>query len=625
MPRVCLACHREIGWLVERNRGLHARERATPCQSCHPDHAGRDFALVSWKEGAPERFDHQRAGFRLELSHAKAKCEACHAAKYRVSPAAALAPQKGAHWTGLETGCTACHEDVHQGALDKDCTKCHDAGKWVLAPGFDHKTTRYPLTGAHDTVSCDGCHLAKRLPLRLAATGKPIPVYKPLQFGECSSCHADPHKGKFGAECSSCHVTASFRKIDKDNFDHEKTRYPLRGKHAAVACAKCHAPGDPAGKKPPFARCADCHRDDPHAGTAKLAGAVADCASCHKVEGWTPATYTVADHDRAPYRLEGRHREVRCAECHQKRPPGVPAAVLGSAGVQLRPASKACRDCHADDHGGQLAQRPDKGACEACHRVAGWDQTTYGIAEHAKLRLPLDGKHATIRCGACHAADRKGLPGFANVAALGKARVLMKLASAECASCHVDVHDGRFAQGGERAKPEGCAACHDARAFRPSTVAAAQHERYAFRLEGAHRATPCVACHADLKTTAGGSFLLAAARKPATPLALAVAKRDCADCHASESPHGDQFAGRKDRGACEACHSVAAFAPADRFDHDRDASFSLAGAHARVPCAKCHVPDAQAAARGGVRVRYRPLSGKCESCHDDATARRPTR
>ena len=33
-----------------------------------------------------------------------------------------------------------------------------------------------------------------------------------------------------------------------------------------------------------------------------------------------------------------------------------------------------------------------------------------------------------------------------------------------------------------------------------------------------------------------------------------------------------------------------AFAPAARFDHDRDASFKLQGAHANVSCAGCHKP-----------------------------------
>lgn len=623
MPKACLACHREIAALAQQNRGFHTRDRIGECASCHPDHAGRDFAMVSWPGGGPaERFDHRRAGWGLEQSHATAKCSACHAPKYRVSSVVALAPSRGGHWTGLETNCVSCHEDVHKGQLDRGCTSCHDAGKWAAAPKFDHERTKYPLTGAHDTVTCNSCHLPKKgAVITLAASGKPVPVYTDLPFAECSSCHADPHTGKFGAKCATCHVTSSFRRIDKSNFDHERTRYPLRGDHAAVACAKCHAPGE-AGKKPPYAQCVDCHRQDPHAGTATLAGAKVDCAACHKVDGWAPATMTLAEHAKSRYPLDGKHRDVKCGACHQKRPAGVVnVSSLGTAGVQLRPAFARCRDCHADDHGDQLAARADKGACESCHAVAGWTPATFGRKEHGQLRLALDGRHADAKCAACHGAERKDLPAVRNVAALGKAKVAVKLGDAECVSCHVDVHDGRYAKG-PRAVKEGCAACHDARAFRPSTMALGAHARDVFPLEGGHRATPCVACHAELERRAGGSFLLLAKQPAMPPLTLTVPKRACSDCHAKASPHGDQFAHRKDGGACEGCHSDATFAPADRFDHDKDAGFSLAGAHAKVACAKCHVPSSAAAA---TRIVYRPLSSKCESCHDDATVRRQAR
>ena len=49
-----------------------------PCAACHPDHAGRDFALISWTEGDPARFDHRRTGWTLEGSHGKVECAKCH-------------------------------------------------------------------------------------------------------------------------------------------------------------------------------------------------------------------------------------------------------------------------------------------------------------------------------------------------------------------------------------------------------------------------------------------------------------------------------------------------------------------------------------------------------------------
>ncbi|HEX5633461.1 MAG TPA: hypothetical protein VFX50_09540, partial [Gemmatimonadales bacterium] len=325
---------------------------------------------------------------------------------------AALAPPPGGRWTGLETGCAACHEDVHRGELDRDCAACHDAGEWERAPRFDHDRTRYRLTGAHDSVSCEGCHRPGpgRSGVVPAAAATPRPVYRNLAFGECSSCHADPHAGRFGGKCASCHVTSDFGRIDRDAFDHERTRYPLRGEHALVACAKCHAPGE-AGKRPPFQQCGSCHRLDPHAGAATLAGQKVDCGACHGVGGWTPGTTTIAQHARSRYPLEGRHRQVACAACHRQLPAAAPgAAEVGQARVQLRPAFARCRDCHADDHGSQLAARRDGGACEACHQVAGWAPSTFGRSDHAALRLALDGRHAEATCDACHAAAPKGLP-----------------------------------------------------------------------------------------------------------------------------------------------------------------------------------------------------------------------
>ena len=51
----CLSCHKDIGWLTERNRGFHggATVKGTSCASCHPDHAGKEFKMVQWPDGSP--------------------------------------------------------------------------------------------------------------------------------------------------------------------------------------------------------------------------------------------------------------------------------------------------------------------------------------------------------------------------------------------------------------------------------------------------------------------------------------------------------------------------------------------------------------------------------------------
>jgi hypothetical protein len=529
MTALCLDCHKEIAWLVQRGRGFHAGVADQPCSTCHPEHAGRDFALIRWPDGDSARFDHARTRWPLDGGHAKVKCVDCHKAAFRISPAARLAERgvPARSWVGLEQQCAACHADVHRGRLGSACTKCH--------------------------------------------------------------------------------VTSSFKTINRVSFDHDRTHYPLRGRHIQVACEKCHQMSS--GRvfsSPRFASCADCHQDA-HAGTATLAGRVVDCAACHMVQDWQPSTFTVAQHRLAKYPLEGRHEPVKCAACHVKNPAAIPAAHLGSAGVWLRPVAAQCRDCHADDHGGQFASRPDRGACGACHTVGGWRPSTFTVAAHATLRLKLEGRHAQIECRACHGPDRAGLPPLAGAQVLGRAGVALTLKETECAACHIDPHDGRLPR---------CLDCHDTRRFRPSTIDIAAHRGYKFPLDGAHGAVPCIVCHQELQHPATTSSLLLA-RWSFSRLAFAAPAGGCAGCHAS--PHGQQFAARSDRGACEGCHDVAAFRPATRFDHERDAAFSLKGAHAHVPCSRCHV--ASGGSGGKPVVVYRPVSGKCETCHGDTIRR----
>ena len=603
----CLECHKEIAALRQQSRGYHARVQRQPCSSCHPDHAGKEFALIAWPDRDSARFDHALAGWPLDGRHATIKCADCHKAAFRKGPAAGLAPQPAAApgWVGLETTCTACHSDVHRRSLGQNCASCHGTEHWSPAPKFDHAKSDYPLTGKHRDVRCASCHKP--------AAGDTVPVFKPVAHRDCAACHTDPHRGRFAGACSGCHVTTGFRVIDRGNFDHDRTRYPLRGAHVSVSCARCHDAPGLERKNPPFATCTACHRD-PHAGTATLAGAVVDCAACHTVAGFTVAGFTLEQHAKTRYPLEGRHRQVACVSCHVKNPPAVPAGQLGSAGVQMHPAFSRCFDCHTDDHGGQLAARADKGECTACHSVAGWTPSTFTAAAHATTRFTLDGRHAELECRACHGARRSGLAPLPETASLGKADVLFRLGELECASCHVDPHQGRFAARGAHPVRGGCLGCHDTRRYRPSTIDVAAHAAYAFKLEGAHRAVPCVGCHADLKYTPAASTLIQA-RRAGAPLWFTTrgGTQGCLACH--QNPHGDQFAGRPRGETCESCHGADVFAPASRFDHDRDTKFPLRGGHANVACTRCH---ATVTGPGNTRItRYRPVSTRCESCHGD--------
>ncbi len=522
MDEKCLACHKEVAWMRGAKRGFHATVADRNCASCHPDHGGRDFALVAWDGGSPEKFDHRRAGFALEGKHATLECVKCHTPALQKSPAAALVRKKdrSKSWMGLQTACADCHRDVHRGQLGTDCRSCHGQDAWKPAPGFDHAKSRFPLTGRHEKVECLKCHAAPPFVKERDAKGQPLPEWKPLPHADCVSCHKDPHQGRFKGACAKCHGTTDWKVMNRGGFDHDQTRYPLRGRHASLRCEQCHDPKVPGSQKPKFALCTDCHRDA-HAGTAKRSGQVVDCASCHVVAGWKPSTYTAADHAKSAYPLEGAHARATCGLCHV---------------------------------------------------------------------------HAT------------STP--ASLASFGRALVTMRPKRSACTDCHADPHAGRFRPGGPRGKADDCLACHGLEQWSPSRYDAKMHDTSTFKLEGAHVAVPCVACHAELKAKPSANSLPAAAAT-LRPLRFAIGKRACADCH--RNPHGDQFAHRRDQGACEGCHDSMAFSPASRFDHDRDSKYRLEGAHRRTPCAGCH--PSKIGADGKPFTVYRPLATRCEGCH----------
>jgi hypothetical protein len=270
--------------------------------------------------------------------------------------------------------------------------------------------------------------------------------------------------------------------------------------------------------------------------------------------------------------------------------------------------SGKCLDCHNAAHGRQLASRSDGGACESCHSVQGFRDSRFTVADHKDTRFPLQGKHTDVACRNCHGPERKLLPAIAKDKEMGSAGVQLRFASLQCAECHRDPHEGRFAAGTERGGEKGCATCHDFAAFTTPKIDADAHAAYGFPLSGAHVAVPCFDCHKEMLRDPGSTLRLASGPK----LTFKNEGRACADCH--QDPHGGQFAVRADAGKCDACHGADTFAPATAFDHDEDARFPLEGAHRRVACDKCHSTGARTDGTEG--VIYRPIvPHRCQDCH----------
>lgn len=379
----CTKCHTMTAWKPAPKfnhalarfplTGLHTRVacakcHATPafrgvafqrCTDCHKDpHAGRFGATCTqchstagWAVQATANFDHAKTGFPLTGAHKTASCAECH---------------RGGKFKGTSRACSSCHGDVHEGRMGKSCERCHATTTFRAVTNFDHNRTRFPLTGQHTKTRCAQCHVNGKL-RGLSLT--------------CNGCHTDPHKGRLGTTCERCHSTASFTNVA--SFDHDKTRFPLRGAHRKAKCESCHTKGRVL-RFPRFDSCGSCHRD-PHKGQMK-----GDCATCHTVERFLPSTFGVEAHQRTRFPLAGAHLAVPCNSCHTKG--------------NFRLAFAACTDCHRDPHRGQTAPF---GTCTTCHRIDTWTRITF---DHARTGFPLEGAHARVRCAACHEKGFKGVP-----------------------------------------------------------------------------------------------------------------------------------------------------------------------------------------------------------------------
>ena len=451
--------------------------------------------------------------------------------------------------------CLDCHKDIAAdigakqnfhgklpGIANAQCRACHSehlgrSGDIIKLSReqFNHAGTEFPLTGAHGTVPCASCHQPGKA-FRKASTG-------------CVDCHRkeEPHEGKLGRDCASCHSTDRWRDI---RFDHGKTNYPLRDRHADVPCVgchfgnrykdtpsqciSCHAPDDihrgergskcadchsPAGwktKKFDHARetgfalegahghidCQDCHRSGNlhdkvpkdcfgcHQGQDSHAGRLGkDCGQCHGSDKWKPATF---DHNHdTHWELTGRHVKVECHECH-------------TAVVAKQKLPHECVSCHraSDVHSGKLGER-----CEQCHTTDGWREDV--SFDHDFTRFPLLGLHVAVPCEQCHTSRSYRDVGL------------------ECIACHRkdDVHKGALGQE--------CAKCHSPNGWKKWEF---DHgKETGFALTGAHAKLVCAGCHIQ----------------PADEVKL---NQNCLSCHEKDDIHLGQY-GRQ----CQRCHSTVTF------------------------------------------------------------------
>ena len=483
---LCMGCHKDVGADVKGAKGMHGRlDQPVVCKSCHTEHKGRDLKSAEFDH---KKFEHNtKTDYTLKGKHEKTDCEKCHVAgkKFREAP----------------QDCNTCHkkDDKHKGHLGTKCADCHTESDWKEAR-FDHETTKFPLTGKHVDAKCTDCHkdnVYKDTPKNCYACHKKndeqkghkgqygekcdtchgTKAWKPSNFNhdvdtkyvlkgkhgktackechtgnlytqklsnDCYSCHKkdDKHKESLGTNCAACHIEKGWKETGK--FDHEKTKFPLLGKHAKVECKECHksqmfkeAPKD----------CIGCHKkDDKH-----KANLGTTCADCHNEKDWKD-TQGRFSHDKTKFQLRNAHAasSVKCSACHKDL-------------ASFRDTPLQCYSCHKkeDKHETQLGEK-----CDSCHNDKAWKGTSFN---HGKSRFALTGKHIITDCKKCHETFR------------------YKDAPRDCFSCHKkdDKHKQVF---GVR-----CDSCHNTRAW---TSWSFDHDtRTKYRLEAAHAKAKCEACH----------------------------------------------------------------------------------------------------------------------------------
>jgi hypothetical protein len=453
------------------------------------------------------------------------------------------------------------------------------------ARGASAQISPGPLSKAHSslhgTTQCSSCH----------QFGASTPTFRCLDchkeiaesLAQKHGYHANLQMGNpNGKDCVRCHLEHNgedFHLIHWDvppqKFDHKLTGYKLEGKHAPLACEKCHTPTHMFPAYQPLiknkdltksymglsATCTPCHTD-PHKG--QLGN---DCTKCHNVESWKAAKDF--DHSKTRYPLTGLHIKVACEKCHKADTPGGPARYNDMK-------FSKCSDCHLDPHKGEF-----KKACDSCHTTSGWKNMLPGFDfDHSKTKYPLLGKHQEVSCVACHLNGdfKKEIP------------------FAQCVDCHKpDPHKGQFEA---RPKKGECAECHTLDGWKPSLFGVNEHDTSQYPLKGKHIKVDCAKCHIP----AGKDTI------------YKVKFAQCTDCH--KDAHDNQFAAAPNNNRCENCHTVVDFHRTTyTIAKHRSSRFALTGAHVAVACGDCHKLG-----MGGRTDKILPFHFEdrtCTSCHKD--------
>lgn len=403
---------------------------------------------VLYSPGALNAQSGEMLGGVTSHSETGGECRTCHVAPWETSK--------------MADRCAACHTDIAAQMFDvaklhgmiaqksptlacRDCHPDHRGPSAALTDlggnTFPHEALGFSLNGhqlkvTREAFVCSDCH------------ADDIATFNPVV---CADCHRQmdlafttAHESSWGGDCLSCHDGVD---TYGDDFNHNAFAFPLTGKHVEISCYDCHTDARTiADMQATPQDCAACHLlDDAHAGRFG-----ADCAACHSSDGWKPAKF---DHNLSNFKLEGKHAEADCEDCHKNN--------------VYQGTSSDCYSCHAqdDEHAGKFGTD-----CAACHTPSDWDSATF---DHNQSNFPLTGAHQQVDCEKCHVNAQ-----FAGTASA-------------CVACHADpvFHVGLFGTD--------CVSCHSTTAWRPATF----NGQHTFPLNHGESGTvSCATCHPNTFT-----------------------------------------------------------------------------------------------------------------------------
>ena len=154
---------------------------------------GEDAELIEWEPG---NLDHNETGFPLTGFHGRIQdCRQCH------SPPRAISKRPTRTYLLEDSQCIACHQDGHEAHLGNDCSACHAFDIRFGETQFDHRSTRFSLTGAHVNVFCNDCH--RSLPAGVSEMSL-------TESDRCSMCHRSAHSNRLN-DCTQCHTSEEWR------------------------------------------------------------------------------------------------------------------------------------------------------------------------------------------------------------------------------------------------------------------------------------------------------------------------------------------------------------------------------------------------------------------------------